>query len=548
VRELAGESHSTLGARVAAARRNLRMTQRDLAQALGVSSWTVDRIESDAVDARRYLSSIAEVMDADWESFVDSSPRRARTGGETARLPSLGETGRSLVLGSMILLVTIRFFTEIVPVVPRAANFIDIPIFLALVVAATSMASSRPGRNYLRIGPPAVAFVVLAIVSAAISSGRTAPAPALVFVYGFLAPLAVYAAVYRIWPPGSASSLSRVLVWLGLAELAVVALIDLPRFASSRNPDLISGTFGTNAYQLVFFLLMVAALLAGIFTLEPGRRVARFVPFLILAIFAVSLLAQYRALLATTVVTMLVVGTLLSSRIRGMLVAALAVVAFGIAFSYVSSSFPVLRLKATATTLTQDPWSYARERYQGTRPVRSLYGDMPSAIVVGSGPATFSSRAWQTFANATSTSASNVQGGYAQGLVGGSYATDVSKKYITPQLHQGALVQGSRALSSPFSSYLSLAAEVGLFGLALMAGIYLAAGFRSFRLARWEIAHATRDDPLPALVLATTIGFLTLLQMGFLDNWLEVTRVTFIVWAMFGVVTKELDSRSTPET
>ena len=31
------------------------MTQRDLAQALGVSSWTIDRIENGTADARRYL-------------------------------------------------------------------------------------------------------------------------------------------------------------------------------------------------------------------------------------------------------------------------------------------------------------------------------------------------------------------------------------------------------------------------------------------------------------------------------------------------------------
>jgi hypothetical protein len=111
-------------------------------------------------------------------------------------------------------------------------------------------------------------------------------------------------------------------------------------------------------------------------------------------------------------------------------------------------------------------------------------------------------------------------------------------------LQLGTVVQGSRALSSPFSSYLSLAAEVGLLGLSLMAGIYIAATLRGFRLAKWEIAHAAKEDPLPALALATAIGFLTLLQMGLLDNWFEVTRVTFIVWMMLGVVTKEIDARS----
>ena len=46
-------------------------------------------------------------------------------------------------------------------------------------------------------------------------------------------------------------------------------------------------------------------------------------------------------------------------------------------------------------------------------------------------------------------------------------------------------IEGSRALSSPYSSYLSLAAEIGLLGLALMVGVYLAAFFA---------ASASRDS------------------------------------------------------
>jgi hypothetical protein len=399
------------------------------------------------------------------------------------------------------------------------------------------------------VGLPAALFVGLSIVSAIINSGRTEPAPVFVFLYGFLAPIGVYAAVYRLWPPGAAGALSRVLVWLGLLQLAVVGLIDLPRFVTSgANPDLISGTFGTNAYQLVFFLVVVAALLAGIFALEPRRRVAPFVPILIPAIFGVTLLAQYRALLATMVVAMLVVGIVLGRRLRGVFVAVLALVAFAVAFSYVASSFPGLRLQTTASTLTESPWTYVEARLKAARPVERLFSDHPEYVITGSGPGTFSSRAWQTFANAGSMSQSNVQGGYAQKLTGGLYQTDVSQKYISSQAKDLAVIQGSRAPSSPNASYFSLAAEVGILGLALMAGLYVTAFLRSFHRTRREVGHARRDDPLPALALATTIAFLTLLQMGVLENWFEVTRVTFVAWAMFAVVCKELDARAKEAT
>ncbi len=45
------------------------------------------------------------------------------------------------------------------------------------------------------------------------------------------------------------------------------------------------------------------------------------------------------------------------------------------------------------------------------------------------------------------------------------------------------------------------------------------------------------------MLLATAIAFLTLVQMAFLENWLEVTRLTFVAWAMLAVSAKELDAR-----
>jgi hypothetical protein len=50
---------------------------------------------------------------------------------------------------------------------------------------------------------------------------------------------------------------------------------------------------------------------------------------------------------------------------------------------------------------------------------------------------------------------------------------------------------------------------------------------------------------LPALLIATSISFIALLQMGFLENWFETTRATFLVWTMLAVATKELSARST---
>ena len=55
-----------------------------------------------------------------------------------------------------------------------------------------------------------------------------------------------------------------------------------------------------------------------------------------LAIFGTILLAQYRALLATTVITIVVVGLMLGRRARGFVIASVSIVAFIAAFSYVA--------------------------------------------------------------------------------------------------------------------------------------------------------------------------------------------------------------------
>jgi hypothetical protein len=53
-----------------------------------------------------------------------------------------------------------------------------------------------------------------------------------------------------------------------------------------------------------------------------------------------------------------------------------------------------------------------------------------------------------------------------------------------------------------------------------------------------------RSDPLPALAIACTIAFVVLVQMAFLENWLEVVRVTIPAWVLLAVVLKEYGARS----
>ena len=371
--------------------------------------------------------------------------------------------------------------------------------------------------------------------------------PALLFVYGFLGPLVFLFAAYRLWPGGQALAMSRLIVVLGVLQFVVIALFDLPTFIASGNPDDIAGTFGGNAYQLVFFLLVFAALVAGIATFEAHRAIAKLAPIVFGLTFLVVFLAQYRALLVSTVLAIVLVGFLLGwSRGRGFLVGAFALTAFVAGFAYVATEYPGLKFSQTVEAVRDDPASFLTARLEPGRDVVSLYGDNARFVVTGTGPGTYSSRAWRTFAEVgSSASAEGAAQPYASAVTGGqAYRTDVAEKYVVPRLENAAVVLGSRAVTSPYSSYLALLAEVGVVGFALMLLIYLRALLLSGRMTLESMRSAPPRDPLPAIALATTVAFFLLIQMAFLENWWEVARVTIPSWILLGVCIREAETRA----
>jgi hypothetical protein len=478
-------------------------------------------------------------------SYSASSRLPVSTHPAIARRPAA--PGLKLIQISLIVLITIRFFTEVIPVVPRVANFIDIPIFLMLAFAAIlrpRLADAERRDASILILFAWVFFFTCAVGTIA-NGARVEIAPVLVFIYGYLAPVGVFFAVYRLWPVGSSLQLSRLIVALGILQLIVVFFIDVPRFLGNNNPDEISGTFGENAYQLVFFLLVFIALIAGIFTFENQRRLARWVPLLFLLAMGTIFLAQYRALLLTTFFTLVMIAIVLgSARLRGIAIGGVVAFAFLVVLNYTADALPVLRLGGTIDVLTGDPRSIVDKRIHALDHVNQLYKDDPRYMLTGTGPGTYSSRAWQTFAGAESKSQSNVVGAYATRLTGGKpYKTDVSDKYISPRVRGAEVFEGSRALAYPYSDYTSLLAEVGILGLIAMMFIYGSALLYATRIVLATRKNPNPGDPLPALALACAAAFFIMPQMGILQSWLEVTRITFPAWILLAVVAKEYRTR-----
>lgn len=479
-----------------------------------------------------------------------SSPRPATDRLLAARAANDGSrAGRSLVLGTLVLLITIRLFTDVLGVLPGAMKLVDVALLAVLLLAAAVHPAQRAHRSgaFLTLG---VAFLGICTVSVIANPSRIAVGPVLLFLYGYLGPLAFYYAARRLWPSGNAGTLSRVLVGLVLLQFVVVAFIDLPKFLATGNPDYMSGTFGENAYQLVFFLIVTVALVAAVATFEPRRPAARAAPLLAAAALLIIFLAQYRALLLSAAASVVVVGLLLqrargSARGRAFVVAVVVPCAFVGALGFVAIQFPSTKFEPYVAALRTNPGSFVAQRVEALGAVRDLYDDEERAMVLGSGPGTFSSRAWLTFANYPTRRAQTdpVARAVAAVTSGAGYRTDVSDRYVLPRYTTARAVLGSRSINLPFSSYTSLLAEVGVLGFLAIVALYIRALVGSTRMTLVSMREATRGDALPALLLASTVAFFVLLQMAFLDNWLEVVRITVPAWILLAVATKEFEAR-----
>jgi ribosome-binding protein aMBF1 (putative translation factor) len=552
-----GDMRPQVAARIVRARQETQMSQKELGKLLDLPIWRIERIEHGHEDPAGYLQAIATKTGRDAEWFVEPlngaapTPRLEHSDTQTTseESPSRQErlarpTRRNVVMASLVLLVTIRFFTEVVHLLPRPVKLVDIPVLILLlgVAAAVPRAQARD-QNAFRYLAPGGIFLLIALVSFMANLNRVATGPTILFLYGFLAPLGVYVAVYQLWPTGNTLTMSRLLVGLAVTQLVVVGVIDLPLFLASHNPDKISGTFGENAYQLVIFLLAAAALVAGVYTFEKKRPAARLAPFFFAAMVMTIILAQYRAILLTMVTTALLIAVLLGFiKLRGAVASVLIAVTFAFSLSYVSALYPELKYASTVATLTSDPGLYLSKRLGIVGSVVKLYNDNPRYIVTGTGPGTFSSRAWYLF----QPSARSQKGlGVKTASTKNGYQTDVSNKYVQPRLQTATAesVGGSYAVTSPFSSYTSLLAEVGLIGFVVMVSIYGGAFLHATRMTIRALKRPSPQDPLPGLLLCCTAGFFVLLQMAILENWWEVTRLTFIFWAVLAVATKEFSAR-----
>jgi hypothetical protein len=148
-------------------------------------------------------------------------------------------------------------------------------------------------------------------------------------------------------------------------------------------------------------------------------------------------------------------------------------------------------------------------------------------VLEGVGPGSYSSRAFRTFVLAETESQSNVTEGFVAAIPPPPWAA----KFLMPLLDKPTYLFGSSTVDGPFSSYLSLLAEVGILGFICYLWLYLTAVKKA-----WSAGRAARVE-MDALTFAISFAFvggvLLLFQMALFDNWFEVSRVSISLWLLF---------------
>jgi hypothetical protein len=422
-----------------------------------------------------------------------------------------------------------RFFSDKLGVLPGWTNFLDYPLLAIFGLYVLWTSRLRP-RRQARTGfaPLIGAFILLMIISSIANVERLHAGAVALFVVGFLEPLAFMYLAYRLGPrPELNSYLVKLLLWVGWLQIIVVLLIDLPIFLATKNPDYISGTFGENAYQMTFYLLAWNVVLLS----RPQRF--RFKPLRLLSLLLIQgllvtviLLAQFRAILPfavfTWIVTFMITNEGLGKRLR---VTGTGLCLGIILFTVIDGLYPELKWGQVLQLVEKSDESYNSGKVQSVINLRQLFADEPRALLLGTGPATYASRGFQTFSIVGRKELANH---YYQQIFGPqAYITDVAAKYTLPVAANYAF--GSATAAIPWFSFLALPAELGLLGLSVILCIY----GKAMRMC-WRTKGL--DIDLGTLARWTFIGMALLLQMAFLGNWLETSRVTVPVWLVFGLL------------
>ena len=433
-----------------------------------------------------------------------------------------------LVYATVVLIIGGRFLTERIGILPRPLNAVDFVAVPILFLLSFGWLIIRARGGWKAGFVPLLLAIFLATWSISwLLNPEVHWLGAMLFAAALSLPIIWFLALTNLGlKERFRSGMIRLLFALLIINL-VVGTVDAAQGLGTSSADFVFGTFGVNQNQFAFFLGWMIALLTAQW-LYRGLSVGG--KLLLVWSAAMFILAGFQTLWIVGVVAFVLAFFVLggpAARLvtRGRLSrrlftigALFVVVPAAVLLAAPFRSFDMFAVSSAALRSFDE-----LGKVELVRNLPSVFSSRPWALVVGVGPGTFNSRAFRSIAITPrfGGGATDVAGAIATPF----YRSELSTQFIIPYFERGVFHISGSNTDGPFTSYVSIPVEVGVAGALALFGIY---GIAIVSLVR--SLHRTRDPEERILLAWALASIIMLLGISVVDNYLETTRYTLLVW------------------
>lgn len=415
-----------------------------------------------------------------------------------------------IILATLFVVFYARLFTETIPIFPRVIQTADVALFLIQLLLIFLRMTVIYQRILLKIG---IIFAIIC-VSAVVNFEFVYVPAVFSFVVFIFQPIVFF--LFILHSHLTKSQQYSILIFLGITFFIqlVVGITQIPQ-AMEISPDRLSGTFGYNSVQMLFFICTNSFILLTLYFKKESRLFIWLSPIIITIFFMASARMIWLIFLTLLVFIYLKeIGKNLRARFP-------ALMFFAVLGWFIYKFFNIIAIeKENFLAAFSKQFDITQLGiYKAIIALGELALDHPLSLILGTGPGTFSSRAfmtfgmnWQSQANVTAT------------MIKSSYYSPIAVQYLLPKF---SVYLGSATIAQPTSSYTSYVAEVGIIAAMLYFSIYI--------FIYKELVKIYKDSRLPfvsSLALGTSCGIILLFYMALFGDWFAVSRVTLFLWSI----------------
>ncbi len=434
-----------------------------------------------------------------------------------------------------------KFFSENIKILPKWVDIINFPLFalilILLIFSFKRKSQDDEGTTRLILFSVSI-FTITTLLSIIFNNQKIIPGASALFYLGFMEGPILYIGMikYVNQTERMMKNINKFFVVLLFFNLAIVFFYNIPEFILTGNPDKISGAYGNNQNQFSTLLLINGAYLLGYNYAKKSKAIVVIITQLF--IFIIFYLSQFRAgapffLFSYIIIIGFLYGKRLVYKSIPIIFVSLLIITSIVYLSKSDEKVQALRYDDWIEILTNPKQFFYLGKFRIYSNVAEMFVENPETIILGTGPGNFLSRANYTFTYEINIKDKGV-GNLVKDIFGIKYTvmSDFHYKYVYNSLRTEVIL-GTYQLSNPSTSYLSAITEIGIFGGIAIIFIYILLIVKSIKFFRLIRERRPEYVPLALALIAISTYFF---QLGFLENYWEMARVTLPLWFLFWAV------------